>query len=94
MAVFSELYLNYLGFNVTNGPFEKHARFYRDALVRAMYRNAAADIMPDDSFLVAFYENVLGFKNNNLSREAMVCTQLFDDPSLLRNIDPAEALKQ
>ena len=92
VAVFSELYLNQLGFDVTNDPFEKHARYYRDALVRAMYRNASADIFPDESFLVAFYENALGFKRNELVREELVCPQLFDNPSLLRNVDPAEAL--
>ena len=62
IAVFSELYLNYLGFQVENEPFAQHARYYRDALVRAMYRNAAAGIFPDDRYLVAFYENLLGFK--------------------------------
>lgn len=36
----------------------------RDALVRAMHRNVAAGVMPDDSFPVAFYENVLGFAEN------------------------------
>ena len=58
-----------------------------------MYRNAAAGIFPDDSFLVAFYENVLGFKENELSCEDVVCTALFEDPSLLRNVDPGEALR-
>lgn len=94
VAVFSELYLNYLGFSVTNDPFEKHARYFRDALVRATYRNAAAKVLPTDAYLLAFYENVLGFKDNMLSREDLVCSQLFEDPSLLRNIDPAEALKK
>lgn len=36
----------------------------RDALVRAMHRNVAAGVMPDESFPVAFYENVLGFAEN------------------------------
>ena len=94
VAVFSELYLNYLGFDVTNEPFGEHARFYRDALVRAMYRNAPAGIMPDDSFLVAFCENALGFAENNLSREDLVCTPLFENPDLLRNVDPKEALRR
>lgn len=92
VAVFSELYLNHLGFQVENEPYEKHARYFRDALVRAMYRNATAGIFPDDSFLVKFYENVLGFKRNSLSREEMICPALFDNPSLLRNVDPNEAL--
>ena len=92
VAVFSELYLNYLGFNVANEPFGNHARFFRDALVRAMYRNVAAGITPDDSFLVAFYENALGFAENKLSREELICTSLFENPDLLRNVDPKEAL--
>lgn len=92
VAVFSELYLNYLGFQVTNEPFGHHAQFYRDALVRAMYRNAAAGIFPDDSFLISFYENVLGIADHTLSREDTMCTALFDNPDLLRNVDPKEAL--
>ena len=94
VAVFSELYLNYLGFDVTNEPFGKHARFYRDALVRAMYRNAPAGVMPDDRFLIAFYENALGFAENDLSREDLICTPLFENPDLLCNVDPKEALKR
>lgn len=94
IAVFSELYLNYLGFCVTNEPFEKHACYFRDALVRAMYRNAAAGVFPDDRFLVEFYENVLGFKQNELRREDLVCTTLFKDPTLLRNVNSKEALHQ
>ena len=50
--------------------------------------------MPDDSFLVAFYENALGFAENNLSREGLVCTLLFENPDLLRNVDPKEALSK
>lgn len=92
IAVFSELYLNHLGFDVTNEPFEKHARYFRDALVRAMYRNAAADIMPDSTYLTAFYENVLGFAQNPLVREDLICTRLFDEPQLIRNVDPEDAL--
>lgn len=92
VAVFSELYLNQLGFDVANEPFAEHARFYRDALVRAMYRNAAAGVFPDQRFLVLFYENALGMGRNELVREQLMCTRLFDDPSLLRNVDPAEAL--
>ena len=86
--------MNYLGFNVANEPFGNHARFFRDALVRAMYRNVAAGITPDDSFLVAFYENALGFAENKLSREELICTSLFENPDLLRNVDPKEALRR
>lgn len=92
VAVFSELYLNSLGFQIGNDPFEKHARYYRDALVRAIYRNAPANIFPDDRFLVSFYENVIGMGSNELKREETVCARLFEDPTLLRNVNPNEAL--
>lgn len=91
-AVFSELYLNYLGFSVTNDPFEKHARYYRDALVRAMYRNAQANVFPDGTHLVKFYENAIGCGSNTLNREDLLCSSLFENPELLRNVDPSEAL--
>lgn len=81
-----------LGFDVTNEPFGEHARFYRDALVRAMYRNASACVMPDDCFPLVFYENVLGFAENNLSREDLIGTPLFENPDLLRNVDPKRRL--
>lgn len=92
VAVFSELYLNHLGFPATNEPFEHHARYFRDALVRAMYRNALAGIMPDQTFLVEFYDNVVNDAGHNLDRERLVCPELFDRPELLRNVSPGEAL--
>ena len=90
--MFSELYLNNLGFQVTNDPFAKHARYYRAALVRAMYRNAPAGVFPDERFLVSFYKRLIGREADELDRKKMICTQLFENPSLLRNIDSEEAL--
>lgn len=92
VAVFSELYLNFLGFNISNDPFEKHARYYRDALVRAMYRNVSAGVFPNSSFLGWFYENAIAGGTNTLNREDLMCTQLFENPSLLRNVNPEKAL--
>ena len=94
VAVFSEVYLNHLGFSATNEPFEKHSAYFRDALVRSMYRNAQANIFPDDSYLIAFFENLLSFANNKLSRKDLICTELFENPSLLKNVNPAEAFKK
>ena len=94
VAVFSEVYLNHLGFSATNEPFEKHSAYFRDALVRSMYRNAQANIFPDDSYLIAFYENLLSFANNKLNREDLICTELFENPSLLKNVNPADAFKK
>lgn len=48
--------------------------------------------MPDDSFLVALYENALGFAENNLSRKDLNARPLFENPDLLRNVDPKRRL--
>ena len=58
-AVFCIKYLRYLGFRVTNLPFAHHARYFRDALVRANYNNAPAGICADYSFLTRFFRNLL-----------------------------------
>lgn len=58
-AVFCIKYLRYLGFRVTNLPFAHHARYFRDALVRANYNNAPAGICADYSFLIKFFRNLL-----------------------------------
>lgn len=62
--------------------------------VRAQYRNAAAKIFPDDSFLMRFYKNVIGEEGGEMNRTDMICARLFEDPSLLRNVDPKDALRK
>ena len=94
VAVFSEVYLNHLGFCVANEPFEKCSAYFRDALVRSIYRNAKANIFPDNSFLVSFYENMLSFANNKLNHEDLICTELFENPDFLKNVSPAYAFKK
>ena len=94
VAVFSELYLGSLGFTVGNEPFQKHARYYRDALVRANYRNNEAGILPERKPLEAFYENLLLGAEHALNREALLCPELFDNPQLLKHIDPSRALRR
>ena len=62
--------------------------------MRAQYRNAAAKIFPDDSFLIRFYKNVIGEDGGELNRMEMICARLFEDPTLLRNVDPKDALRK
>lgn len=93
-AVFSELYLRNLGFSTSNDPFETHARYFRDALVRANYRNNAAGVQPDFSYLETFYRNLLLDEGNMLDRQQLICLPLFENPELLKNIDPARALRR
>ncbi len=94
VAVFAVLYLNDLGYDVTNEPFESHARYFRDALVRASYRNAKAGVFPDLTFLVKFLEQALGGSGEALRSRDMMVAPLFDDPTLLRNVAPEKALQK
>ena len=59
VAVFMVQYLNILGFNVNNDPFEANASYFRNALVRANYTNQAKNISYKDDYLIKFYENLL-----------------------------------
>ncbi|RDB57290.1 hypothetical protein [Senegalimassilia anaerobia] len=61
---------------------------------RAQYRNAAANILPDDTFPMRFYKNVIGEEGSEMNRTEMICARLFEDPSLLRNVDPKDALRK
>lgn len=92
VAVMSALYLRQLGFDIGNEPFESHARYFRDALVRANYRNAKAGILPDRSFVEGFFDNLANDAGHELDREALICPELFEDPNLLRNVSPSLAL--
>ncbi len=58
-AVFTIKYLRTMGFDVDNSLFEKHSRFFRDALVRANYKNLRKDVFEDNQPLYQFFENLL-----------------------------------
>ena len=76
------------------GPLRQTCTLLRGALVRAQYRNTATKIFPDDSFLMRFYKNVIGEEGGEMNRADMICARLFEDPSLLRNVDPKDALRK
>lgn len=58
-AVFCIKYLRFHGFRVDNRMFAFHARYFRDALVRANYNNRAKGIKADYSYLFKFFRNLL-----------------------------------
>lgn len=58
-AVFTIQYLRSLGFQVDNAPFAHHAWYFRNALVRANYRNVRKGIEYSPVFLVRFFRNLL-----------------------------------
>lgn len=93
IAVFLVLYLNDLGYEVTNEPFEEHSCFFRNALVRANYRNPKAGVFPDLSYVVSFLQQALSGSEKALHSRDLMVQALFDDPSLLRNVSPRRALR-
>ncbi len=65
-AVFLIKYLKFLGFNVTNDIFAKNAWYFRNALVRANYKDASKGIFEDLSFLELFLRNLILNEKNVL----------------------------
>lgn len=58
-AVFTIQYLRTMGFNVDNKMFALHSWYFRNALVRANYRNIQKGIEYSPIFLVRFFRNLL-----------------------------------
>jgi len=58
-AVFLIQYLRSIGYDVNNDLFAKHSWYFRNALVRANYKNNKFDIDFDYSYLELFFRNLL-----------------------------------
>ena len=58
-AVFTIQYLRSLGFDVDNEQFARHSWYFRNALVRANYRNVAKGIDYTPIYLERFFRNLL-----------------------------------
>ena len=58
-AVFTIQYLRLLGFDVENDLFAKHSWYFRNALVRANYKNARKGIDFTPVYLERFFRNLL-----------------------------------
>ncbi|MBQ7427124.1 MAG: Fic family protein [Prevotella sp.] len=71
-AVFIIKYLRSQGFDVNNELFERHSWYFRNALVRANYRNLKKGINYESIFLVRFFRNLLLGENNTLKNRYMM----------------------
>lgn len=71
-AVFAIKYLRSIGFDVDNDLFAEHSWYFRNALVRANYRNVRKGIEPDMSFLILFFRNLMMGERNELKNRYMV----------------------
>ena len=71
-AIFTIKYLRSQGFSVNNDLFERHSWYFRNALVRANYRNLQKGISYEPIFLVRFFRNLLLGENNTLKNRYMM----------------------
>lgn len=70
-AVFFIKYLRSLGFEATNDVFAKNAWYFRNALVRANYKNINKGIYEDRSYLIKFLRNLLLNEKNPLNNKEL-----------------------
>lgn len=71
-AVFTIKYLQSIGFKADNRLFEEHSWYFRNALVRANYKNVAKGISQDSHFLELFFRNLLMGENNELKNRYLL----------------------
>ena len=71
-ALFTIKYLRMLGFSVNNDLFANHSWYFRNALVRANYRNVAKGIEYEPLFLIRFFRNLLLGEKNILKNRYMM----------------------
>ena len=71
-AIFTIKYLRSIGFDVNNDLFADNSWYFRNALVRANYRNVRKEIEPDLNFLVLFFRNLMLGEDNKLKNRAMI----------------------
>ena len=65
-AVFTIKYLQSIGFETDNRMFEEYSWYFRNALVRANYKNVAKGISQDGHYLELFFRNLLMGESNEL----------------------------
>lgn len=71
-AVFAIKYLRSMGFDVNNDLFAAHSWYFRNALVRANYRNYQKKVEPDFHFLEQFFRNLLLGEQNELKNRYLL----------------------
>ena len=70
-AVFLIKYLRTFGFNINESVFADNSWYFRNALVRANYKNYEKNVFEDISFLEKFFYNLLTNSNYELKNRYM-----------------------
>ena len=72
IAVFTIKYLRSLGFDANNDMFERHSKYFRNALVRANYNDFQNNVYATMEYLDKFFGNLLLGENNKLDNDDLV----------------------
>lgn len=75
-ALFMECYLQTIGFSLDNHMFAEKAQYFRNALVRSNYANYPEGIVSNNSFLEAFFENLLFAGHHRLQNRNLIIAEL------------------
>ena len=71
-ALFIKKYIQYLGLGKMNNEiFKDNSKYFRNALVRANYRDISINVYEDNSFLYKFFSNLLLKTNYVLNNEEL-----------------------
>jgi fido (protein-threonine AMPylation protein)/DNA-binding XRE family transcriptional regulator len=87
IAVFTIKYLRFMGFKVGNDIFAKNSWYFRNALVRANYKNVAKGIQQEPEYLEKFFRNLLMGEHNELKNRYLHVKCLFSPKKSLPEED-------
>lgn len=93
-AVFTILYLRSIGFDIDNNLFADNSWYFRNALVRANYKNATKGVDYDYHFLENFFRNLLLGEHNELKNRYMLINppaELQQSPSSTPSSTPSSS---
>ncbi len=92
-AVFTIKYLRAIGFDVNNNLFADNSWYFRNALVRANYRNYQKNIIPTSEYLILFFRNLLLNENNELKNRYLIIDAPDKYPTSTRQVISQESDK-
>lgn len=91
IAVFTELYLRNMGYDVNNEMFKAYATYFRGALVRSNYRNVKTGVNETNEYLDKFFSNLLGNTNYELNEDELFCDKKGRNPGKQMNENSPKA---
>ncbi|WP_172471979.1 Fic family protein, partial [Thomasclavelia cocleata] len=75
-ALFIQKYIQYLGLREMNNEiFKDNSKYFRNALVRANFRDISKGVYEDNNYLYKFFSNLLSETNYELNEEELFITK-------------------